>query len=127
MMFPAGKYWVGDLCYVMHNEWDEVCKLTIKDNECLEGVFTLANGTRFAMFKTAWGDGCYEDQTGREYAVDSGSIGCVAVDAITEEEIREDLGNIIEFTEPFYVSTNGEELRFGKVYIDTNPEYHEAY
>ena len=41
-MFPAGKYYVGDLCYVMHDEWDEVCGLFFKgrdDHGCNQGVF----------------------------------------------------------------------------------------
>ena len=25
--FPAGEYYIGDLCYVMHAEWGEVCDL----------------------------------------------------------------------------------------------------
>ena len=25
--FPAGEYYIGDLCYVMHAEWGEVCNL----------------------------------------------------------------------------------------------------
>lgn len=24
---PAGRYYVGDLCYVMDDVWDEVCDL----------------------------------------------------------------------------------------------------
>ena len=126
MKLPAGKYYVGDLCYVMHNEWDEVCKLTLADDYLDQGCFKLGNGVRFAMLRTAYGDGCYEDREGREYAVDSGTIGCVKVDDITEE-VREDLGNIIEFNTDFYVSTNGQELRFGHVWIDTNPPYEESY
>ena len=43
-MFPAGKYYVGDLCYVMHDEWDEVCGLFFKgrdDHGCNQGMFEL--------------------------------------------------------------------------------------
>ena len=25
MTMKAGTYYIGDLCYVMHKEWDEVC------------------------------------------------------------------------------------------------------
>ena len=36
MTMPAGKYYIGDLCYVMSDkEWEEFCSLTIKDNKCL--------------------------------------------------------------------------------------------
>lgn len=119
---PAGKYYVGDLCYVINDSkvWSEVCDLTLtKQGKSIEGAFTLESGKRFAMFSTAYGDGVYNDQEGREYAVDSGSIGCIKVEDITEDEIREDLGNIIEFPNEFYVKKNGGELIFGRVWIDT--------
>ena len=51
--------------------------------------------------------------------MDSSSIGCIKVEDITEDEIREDLGNIIEFPNDFYVKKNVGELIFGKVWIDT--------
>ena len=35
-MFPAGKYYVGDLCYVMHDEWDEVCGLFFKGRDGMD-------------------------------------------------------------------------------------------
>ena len=119
---PAGKYYVGDLCYVMHNEWDEACNIMFDpmNGEGSDGVFALKDGRKFAIFGTAHGDGCYDDQEGREYAVDSGSIGCIKVEDITEDEIREDLGNIIDFPNDFYVKKNGGELIFGRVWINTN-------
>jgi len=119
---PAGKYYVGDLCYVMGNEWDEACNIMFDptNGDPGEGVFSLKDGRKFAIFGTAYGDGVYNDQEGREYAVDSGSIGCIKVEDITEDEIREDLGNIIDFPNDFYViKKNGGELIFGKVWIDT--------
>ena len=40
MTMPAGRYYIGDLCYVMSDEeWDEFCSLTIKDNKCFDGEF----------------------------------------------------------------------------------------
>ena len=29
-------YYVGDLCYVMTNEWDEICDLAVFDNDEVE-------------------------------------------------------------------------------------------
>jgi hypothetical protein len=31
MTMPAGRYYIGDLCYVMHDEWDEACALFFPD------------------------------------------------------------------------------------------------
>ena len=124
MTMPAGRYYIGDLCYVMHPEWDECCELFFPANHPprgVEGEFTLKDGRRFASFSTAYGDGMYSSNTGSEHVVDSGSIGCIRV-----EDIRDDtdnniqaLGAIVEFTTPFEVSANNGILRFGQVEIDT--------
>lgn len=114
----AGKYWVGDLCYVLADKWNEVCDLTIKNNECLYGVFTLKDGTEFAIHGTAWGDGEYWDNESRTYPVDSGSIGCVLVSSI--ENADESCGNIIDFEEDFETGTKGGTIFFGEVEIETD-------
>ena len=33
--FKAGKYYLGDLCYVMHGEWDEFCQDHIEYPWCI--------------------------------------------------------------------------------------------
>jgi hypothetical protein len=123
---PAGKYWVGDLCYVMHPQWKECCDLFFpkgQDNwKGNQGVFKLDNGVRFALFSTAYGDGTYLDQKGREYPVDAGSIGCIRVEDINDdsESFWLEGGNIIDFDSDFTVGSDGSELRFGNVVIDTD-------
>ena len=68
-------YWVGDLCYVLHDVWDEVCDLVPFDNS--EHEFELADGRKFILFSTAYGDGEYTDQNGNRYGVDAGVIGAI--------------------------------------------------
>lgn len=120
----AGKYWVGDLCYVLADRWEEVCELTIKDNQCLYGVFTLKDGTEFAIHGTAWGDGEYPDHEGNTYPVDSGSIGCVLVSSI--ENADESCGNIHEFKEDFETGYHKGTIHIGHVSIETEDEYQHA-
>ena len=125
---PKGKYWVGDLCYVMHPQWEEVCGLLFadrKDHGCNEGVFKLANGVEFAIFNTAYGDGTYLDREGRDYPVDSGSIGCIRVEDVTDPESWLEGMNIVEFEADFEVRKRGSELIFGNIVIDTDPPYDE--
>jgi len=83
-----GTYLVGDLCYVMHPQWKEVCNLMFAtgDNSVLDGEFNLANGVRFALHSTAYGDGTYQDQEGRDYPVDAGLIGCIRVEDVYDPE-----------------------------------------
>lgn len=124
MTMPAGRYYVGDLCYVMHPEWKEVCKLFFPGNhppKGVEGEFTLADGRRFASFSTAWGDGTYYSNINTEHSVDAGIIGCIRVEDIrdTEYDNIEELGAYVEFDKPFEVSSDGTSLVFGHVVINT--------
>lgn len=113
---PAGTYYVGDLCYVMHNEWDEVCDLMFKDNpNGTSGRFTLTDGRIFAIYFTAIGDGCYYDQNGHLYGVDSGTIGCILMEGIEPSNF----GNVVTFDEDFETSAKDGVLSFGHIRIET--------
>jgi hypothetical protein len=131
MTMPAGKYYIGDLCYVMHPEWKECCDLFFPyvpgqpEGRGRDGEFALKDGRRFANFRTAWGDGTYRSNINTEHSVDSGSIGCIRVEDIrdnTYDDI-ETLGAVVEFDQPFEVSEDAGMLTFGHVQIETNPEY----
>lgn len=114
----AGKYYVGDLCYVLDSKWDEVCGLTIVDGKTIDGEFEMKDGTRFAMYGTAWGDGVYSDQMGGAYPVDSGTIGCVLLSEI-DEDADTDLGEIIEMEEDFETGYDSGIIIIGHIEIQT--------
>lgn len=118
-MMPAGRYYVGDLCYVMNSQWDEFCSITISGNSVTEGEFQLANGIRFASLSTMYGDGCYEDQFDGSYSVDAGLIGCILVDDISDSSANTELGNIVEFFDDFEVISEDGVLHFGHISIQT--------
>jgi len=126
-MMKAGTYYVGDLCYVLHDEWDEVCELIIKDGVCLDGEFTLKDGRRFAIYSTAYGDGTYLDQSGNEYGVDAGSIGCILLSDINLESEGNFLtgGNVVPFENDFHTDEEDGRIMFGSLIIDTDPVYDE--
>jgi len=120
-MMKAGTYYIGDLCYVMSDRWDEFCSLTCSGNNVLDGEFNLADGTRFATFTTKYGDGTYRDEQGNEYPVDAGLIGCINVKDITPSELENlSSGRVIEFVQDFSTFSAGGVLRFGSVCIDTD-------
>jgi|GEM_PF-1162150 len=121
---PAGEYWIGDLCYVMHTEWDEVCELLFEgrdDHGCNQGVFTLKDGRTFAMYNTQYGDGSYYDALGNLYGVDSGSIGCILVDNILpdpDNSVQSGYKHV--FTEPFDTGRSASgDIWFGIIYNET--------
>ena len=136
MSMPAGKYYIGDLCYVMtDDEWEEFCSITIDGMKCIDGEFSLKDGRRFATYGTAYGDGVYHDQYGHSYSVDAGLIGCILIDDIRANNYDNllDLGSIMEFDSSFATSGGrGDEgweglIQFGHVLIETNPCYEEEY
>lgn len=128
-MMPAGKYYVGDLCYVMTNEeWNEFCKLTTSGNQCIDGEFNFADGRRFATYGTKWGDGEYRSNVGTSHSVDAGLIGCFRVEDIKANKYDdiESLGAIVDFEKDFKTYENDGLIVLGHVIINTDPdEYYE--
>ena len=116
--FKAGKYYIGDPCYVVkeHEDWMKLLEDTNyfqNDNQTYKGFPIFASGT-------AYGDGCYYDQEGREYGVDAGLIGIVPFEAI-EGDGRG--GQIIEFQEDFHVGCSEDSVfTFGNIVIYTGNE-----
>ena len=135
-MLNPGKHWIGDLCYVMHKEWDEVCDLIINDNTVLDGEFNLADGRRFAIYSTKYGDGTYTNNNNpQRLCVDSGSIGCIRLEDIDQDNNQNDisLGMIVEFNDSF--STSGGRVKpnwdgtihIGRVEVYTGDMYEDEY
>lgn len=117
---PAGRYYVGDLCYVMHDVWDEVCDLMFPhDNSGVYGKFKLKDGREFAVYPTMYGDGSYYDGSGREYWVDAGVIGCILESDIRDPSPTIEGGNVMDFANEFKTGEDRGVIRFGSVYIDT--------
>ena len=133
-MMRPGTYYVGDLCYVMHPQWREVCDLMFATdgNGTLDGEFNLANGVRFALHGTAYGDGVYEDAEGRKYPVDAGIIGCIRVEDVYDPEWWLEGVHTITFNHPFDLQYYNGLFRFVEykpngginvvLEIETNPE-----
>lgn len=96
---------------------------------CNQGEFTLKDGTRFVSYNTKWGDGTYQDNSGRSYGVDAGLLGIVALKDIDLSNPENDcsLGTIIEFKQPFNCEGEDGIMRFGNVMIDTGAEIEYEY
>jgi len=84
--FPAGKYYIGDLCYVLDDEiYDAVV--------CNGGDGFFNNGKHTAgHFSTAIGDGSYEGTNGKTYNVDAGIIGIVPAELMKDAMDKEAWG-----------------------------------
>ena len=70
---PAGKYWVGDLCYVIDDDtWqDRVCNESFDEQGRSLDVKLDVPGGVLVIGHTAYGDGLYEGSDGFDYPVDS--------------------------------------------------------
>lgn len=118
-----GKYYVGDPCYIFGESWSEVLDDTYYfNNDEIVKVF----GKDCIAGRTAYGDGTYTDNFGREYNVDAGLIGVLPVSLISKDkrytlkQIEKHKGiHIIEFKEDFEVSISGGVFEFGAITINT--------
>jgi hypothetical protein len=121
--FPAGEYYIGDLCYVMQSDWPEVCDRMIRDtSEARNRLLKLSDGRKIFFGQTAYGDGCYEDNNGNSYAVDAGIIGIISRNDIhNSDDNSPGLGNMFKFESDFTVSYDEKGVfQFGDIVIDTN-------
>lgn len=115
-ILPAGKYYIGDPCYVIRGaNWQKVC------DELEDGIYTNLNHP-FFMASTAYGDGSYMDQEGNEYGVDSGQLGAVPI-ALIETSVAqaESLGIIRDFPDGLIIGYGtGATFEFGEIVIHTD-------
>jgi hypothetical protein len=127
-MFSPGKYYIGDLCYVMHDKWDAFCEATIDGNSCLDGEFVV-DGVKVASYGTMYGDGQYYDEDGNAYGVDAGLIGCIRLEDIAESEMHNvELGHVHEFRESFRTGMSKDgRIWFGDISIATGDADDEEY
>jgi hypothetical protein len=130
--FPAGKYWIGDLCYVnaLSKTWNETGGYG-EATAGPRGSFDNVNGFFHVKdpdvvvwsHSTAHGDGSYDSSEGFEFCVDAGLIGVCPIEVA---EMDGHYGGYVyearrEFT-PFY--------RDGTFYIDNIAIYtndHHSY
>ena len=102
--FGPGKYYIGDICYMMdddiyHDTWGRKFNYEA-------GVFPVKD-TKFAVANTAYGDGGYQGSDGREYSVDAGVIGVVPEILWSKEKGRNgDGGRIVEVKKELIFKTD---------------------
>lgn len=125
-MMPKGRYYVGDLAYVMTDaEWDEMCGLLFEgrnDHGVNQGEFVMKDGRRFASYHTKYGDGRYQSNMNTEHCVDSGGIGCILIDDIKANKYEDlnKLGAVMNFVSDFVTGSEDGVIQFDRITIDTN-------
>lgn len=117
---PAGKYYIGDPCYVIDDEvWGEFLDPFWSSRPA--GVFDF-DGHTCACFNTAWGDGQYKlEPIGDWLPVDAGIIGAIPAVLCTRGGAHD--GAMVEFDEPFTCQAVNGKLYFGEYSVETNEDY----
>ena len=124
---PAGRYYVGDLCYVIkaNDLWNKVVDAMFPNgqNECVDGLLEV-EGHQMVSYSTMYGDGTYYGN-GHRFPVDAGLIGLISLDTLEamghELDIKHllDHGTVRHFVEDFECSSENGTLQFGSLFIDT--------
>ncbi len=130
-VLPAGKYWVGDPCYLIRqDDWSYFCEVIISlDFE----YFSYKNLTKFFYFNTYYGDGVYPlTKSSKEIAelgVDSGTLAIIPAGLAKEwakhPDAKKQLGRFITVDKPFSVDYDNGIASFGDYVIDTYGEKEE--
>jgi len=131
MVMPAGKYWIGDPCYVfpndgpMENKWNEI----LAEVDFFDVSYGELDDGKIKVWaaSTAYGDGRYIGSNGKAFLVDAGLIGIVPMETVeyldrTDNDL-DYLGLFIEFEEPFVVEARNGNFAFGHIGIDTGDDY----
>jgi hypothetical protein len=107
---PAGKYWIGDICYCLPEEIYDNIFGGVGGYD--GGFYTHKDGGFFMVDSTAYGDGCYEGSDGFGYGVDAGIIGIVSEKLIdmTNEALYG--GKIHTFDKPVTCKFKGGKFTF---------------
>lgn len=119
MKMGAGTYYIGDPCYVIRDkDWLKV----LEDSEYFEDGEFVYNNCRCFAYGTAYGDGEYEDNQGRDgYGVDSGCISIMPIAAVTKDRDRiEEFGHLVEMPKDFFPCFRNGVFYFDEIEIDTN-------
>jgi hypothetical protein len=122
---PAGKYYIGDLCYAVR---DDIYDKVYGGQGYGDGLYSSSLGS-FMMYGTG-GDGVFNGSDGYEYPVDAGHIGIASL-ACCNSEDKIYGGKVFTFTEPVECSFDDIAFNFYSgnfsLRISNHEDYNEDY
>lgn len=122
-IIPAGAYIVGDPCYFVPDDqwqpWLEAANYTYPSREHV--LHAPVHGHPVVGVSTAYGDGVYVDEQGREYPVDAGLIGLTPI-ALAATDWRRDLGHLVTFDTEIACRYDDGKIHLGPITINTGDE-----
>jgi hypothetical protein len=119
-VLPAGKYWIGDPCYVIDGEeWSNFLD-PYWNIGGFGGVFSFEE-YEVCAFQTQWGDGCYPASNGVNLGVDAGIIGAIPIELARCGDLG--LGTEVTFDQPFACHRDPDgRMHFGSFSVMTGDE-----
>lgn len=121
-----GVYAISDPCYLFNKMSQDAWCALLKSTNYFDGVCTI-DGYEVFGGGTAYGDGSYQDQDGREYPVDAGLLACVPMALARKYGNKKadilSFGNVVKFDKDFECDVVGNgEFHFGHIIIKTGGE-----
>lgn len=101
-ILPVGTYYIGDLCYALDDDLYE----NVFGPSYDAGLFiSNLNPTHVFMMESTGGDGFFNGSDGKEYPVDSGTIGIASQAVLTKKKTRfTEYGSLYTFKSPVHVN-----------------------
>ena len=122
MILKAGKYFIGDPCYVIDDpiddgkRWDRFC-----DEFCGGDGIEEFDGENIFVHHTMYGDGCFAGTDNHNYPVDAGIIGVIPISLCTSKiKSTKGYGRIVNFKKDFSATYENGIFYIGDVEINTN-------
>ena len=123
--FGPGKYFIGDICYGLDAE-------TYLEEFGKKYNYQSGDYGKYAVAKTAYGDGIYTGSDGIEYGVDAGILGIVDLSTLPtyNEDLLNKLGRVIECNN-LTMSAEGGIFTFNfdgnEIVIDTTEDFEDEF
>jgi hypothetical protein len=133
-IFPAGKYWIGDPCYLFRDDlWSELCNIFYPpdyiENGSVDSAVFEYDGNYFWYGSTAFGDGSYPVRKNHAFIKNVGvDAGCLSIIPLNmAEKLKDnfsdncfDAGAIVDVGLNFNVYYNGGNFEFADFSVKTN-------
>ena len=135
MKLPAGKYYIGDPCYVIaEDRWSDFCDASYPPGAGVNArgiAVTEFDGHPMYAHGTAYGDGSYLGSDGVSYGVDAGMLSVVPIALVSDMSEAKRLGSIVTFNHDFKADRDDEYIfHFDDIDIptgDTDEEDDESF
>ncbi len=115
----AGKYWIGDPCYVLSDDrYDKLIEAYVEGED---GYQTTVDGQTVTVLHTQFGDGTYYSNLG-DVDVDSGQVAAVPMALVDTSKYGFTSGHVADLPAGKALNFAEGTLCFSEAYVDTQAD-----